>query len=213
MTLKQKFASSYVITNNPTDALQLSLVYYLTILFDPNDSHMGKGGSEPLCLPAGQMKNRRFMEQKRLGILWLEQSWSRIGDFPSSDFSGLFVQGSFQCQWLCICKSLGRSPMVPGFGGELSCSQGYSQKEATWTRRRPLHFCCFFALLADKRVVKLEDHQKYPLVCYCAHKGRTHISGQSHSITIFPVERVGLRAVLLCECTFMEQTRGKSNWI
>lgn len=36
--------------NNSAKAVQLSLVYYRAISFDPHNSHLGWGGQESLCL-------------------------------------------------------------------------------------------------------------------------------------------------------------------
>lgn len=75
-----------------------------------------------------------------------------------------------------------------------------------------LFFTSLFVLLADEKVVKLEDHQKRTLSA-----GILLIKDQLFLVTeptpspSFPVEIFLLRAILLYECTFMEQTRGKSN--
>lgn len=53
--------------------------------------------------------------------------------------------------------------------------------------------------------------QTHPLICYFAYEETAFLVAKPTQSPSFPVEIVLLRAILLSERTFMEQTRGKSN--
>lgn len=153
--------------NNSANALQLSLVYYRTISFDPHNSHMGWRGQESLCLLvswSNKVHGTEMTKSPMARVRGLE-----LATFIPMIFSNYFVLCCLQWQlWerleksLSVQDALSWSLLGKGktFGGDIG--------KGTFPFFS-LFFICFASWWESGETWR--PPETHPIICYSAYKG------------------------------------------